>query len=86
MLLLLYMYPSAVALHAYNINVLGWNRRLRSVLQGITCKMIDKVADNDTKDMAEAVAETPQWLSKVQVHIYSHTDLCEKNTCIVLCW
>ncbi|KAG7234207.1 hypothetical protein INR49_005526 [Caranx melampygus] len=41
-------------------------RRLHSVLQGITCKMIDKVADNDTKDMAEAVAETPQWLSNVQ--------------------
>ncbi|XP_022621926.1 otoancorin [Seriola dumerili] len=41
-------------------------RRLRSVLQGITCKMIDKVADNDTQNMAQAVAETPQWLSKVQ--------------------
>uniref|UniRef100_A0A3B4Y8Y5 Otoancorin n=1 Tax=Seriola lalandi dorsalis TaxID=1841481 RepID=A0A3B4Y8Y5_SERLL len=41
-------------------------RRLRSVLQGITCKMIDKVADNDTQNMAQAVAETPQWVPKVQ--------------------
>ncbi|XP_040901377.1 uncharacterized protein otoa [Toxotes jaculatrix] len=41
-------------------------RRLRSVLQGVTCKMIDKVADSDTQDMAQAISETPQWLSKVQ--------------------
>ncbi|KAM7420815.1 hypothetical protein PAMA_015163 [Pampus argenteus] len=41
-------------------------RRLRSVLQGITCKMIDKVADSDMKDLTQAIEETPQWLSKVQ--------------------
>ncbi|XP_070768533.1 otoancorin [Enoplosus armatus] len=41
-------------------------RRLRSVLQGITCKMIDKVADRDEQDMTWAITETPQWLSKVQ--------------------
>ncbi|KAM7383470.1 hypothetical protein PAMP_003118 [Pampus punctatissimus] len=41
-------------------------RRLRSVLQGLTCKMIDKVADSDMKDLAQAVEETPQWISKVQ--------------------
>ncbi|XP_044065278.1 otoancorin isoform X2 [Siniperca chuatsi] len=42
-------------------------RRLRSVLQGITCKMIDKVADSDVQDMAQAITETPRWLSKMQV-------------------
>ncbi|KAM9722820.1 otoancorin [Menidia menidia] len=41
-------------------------RRLHSVLQGITCKMIDGVADRSTLDMAQAIAQTPQWLSKVQ--------------------
>ncbi|XP_069394092.1 otoancorin [Paralichthys olivaceus] len=41
-------------------------RRLRSVLQGVTCKMIGKVADRDTLDMTQAITETPQWLSKVQ--------------------
>ncbi|XP_041799048.1 otoancorin isoform X2 [Chelmon rostratus] len=41
-------------------------RRLRSVLQGITCKMIEKVADRDVQDMAQALTETPRWLSKVQ--------------------
>ncbi|XP_039662071.1 otoancorin [Perca fluviatilis] len=45
-------------------NTLQW--RLHSVLQGVTCKMIDKVADNDTQDMVQAISETPQWLSKVQ--------------------
>ncbi|XP_054477293.1 otoancorin [Anoplopoma fimbria] len=28
--------------------------------------MIDNVADNDTQDMAQAITETPQWLSNVQ--------------------
>ncbi|XP_045900376.1 otoancorin [Micropterus dolomieu] len=41
-------------------------RKLRSVLQGITCKMIDKAADTDVQDMAQAMTEFPQWLSKVQ--------------------
>ncbi|XP_062279086.1 otoancorin [Scomber scombrus] len=41
-------------------------RRLSSVLQGLTCKMIDKAADRDVKDLAQAIEETPQWLSKVQ--------------------
>uniref|UniRef100_A0A4W6FUI4 Otoancorin n=1 Tax=Lates calcarifer TaxID=8187 RepID=A0A4W6FUI4_LATCA len=40
--------------------------KLHSVIQGITCKMVDNVADSDTRDMAEAMTETPQWLSKVQ--------------------
>ncbi|XP_070822799.1 otoancorin-like [Chaetodon trifascialis] len=44
----------------------GTYRRLHSVLQGITCKMIEKVADSDVQDMSQALAETPQWLSKVQ--------------------
>ncbi|XP_029359266.1 otoancorin [Echeneis naucrates] len=41
-------------------------RRLHSVVQGITCQMIDKVADSDMQDMAEAMTMTPQWVSKVQ--------------------
>ncbi|XP_034731126.1 otoancorin [Etheostoma cragini] len=45
-------------------NKLQW--RLRSVLQGVTCKMIDQVADNDVQDMVQAISETPEWLSKVQ--------------------
>ncbi|XP_060937790.1 otoancorin [Limanda limanda] len=39
---------------------------LRSVLQGVTCKMIGSVADKDSLDMAQAITENPQWLSKVQ--------------------
>ncbi|XP_054903588.1 uncharacterized protein otoa [Poeciliopsis prolifica] len=42
-------------------------RRLNSVLQGITCKMIDEVNGSNALDMAESMTETPQWLSKVQV-------------------
>ncbi|CAB1459828.1 unnamed protein product [Pleuronectes platessa] len=41
-------------------------RKLRSVLQGVTCKMIETVADKDSLDMAQAITENPQWLSKVQ--------------------
>ncbi len=52
--------------------LLARDRKLRSVLQGITCQMIENVADNETEDMAQAITETPQWLSKMQVHIYSH--------------
>lgn len=35
--------------------------------------MIDKVTDSDVKDLAQAIEETPQWLSKVQVCILMHT-------------
>nr|XP_046256838.1 otoancorin [Scatophagus argus]XP_046256839.1 otoancorin [Scatophagus argus]XP_046256840.1 otoancorin [Scatophagus argus] len=48
-----------------NLNQLQY-RRLHSILQGITCKMIDKVAASDVQDMTQAIWETPQWLSKVQ--------------------
>ncbi|KAM6995321.1 otoancorin [Tautogolabrus adspersus] len=41
-------------------------RKLHSVLQGITCKMIDKVVDSEVQDMVQDIAETPQWLPKVQ--------------------
>ncbi|XP_051261887.1 otoancorin isoform X2 [Dicentrarchus labrax] len=37
-----------------------------SVLQGITCKMIDKIADGDVQQIAQAIAGSSQWLSKVQ--------------------
>lgn len=35
--------------------------------------MIDKVADSDVQDMVQAVAATPQWLSKVQVYEFTYT-------------
>ncbi|XP_054636910.1 otoancorin [Dunckerocampus dactyliophorus] len=38
-----------------------------SLLQGVTCQMIDKVADTDLQDMAQATEKTPWWLSKAQV-------------------
>ncbi|MEQ2314344.1 hypothetical protein AMECASPLE_011119, partial [Ameca splendens] len=41
-------------------------RRLNSVLQGITCKMIDEINGSYTLDMAESITENPQWISKVQ--------------------
>ncbi|XP_047453991.1 otoancorin [Mugil cephalus] len=41
-------------------------RRLHSVLQGITCKMIDNAADSDALDIALAMTETQEWLSKFQ--------------------
>lgn len=34
--------------------------------------MIDKAADSDAQDMAQAVAENPQWLSKMQVSLSSY--------------
>ncbi|XP_049902790.1 uncharacterized protein LOC126391865 [Epinephelus moara] len=43
-----------------------WYKRLHSLIRGVTCKMIDEVADSDTKDMAQAITETPQWVSKLQ--------------------
>ncbi|XP_061886088.1 otoancorin-like [Entelurus aequoreus] len=38
-----------------------------SIIQGVTCKMIDKMADTDLQDMAQAIEETPWWLSKAQI-------------------
>lgn len=40
-------------------------RKLRSILGGISCKMIEKAAD--IKELAKAMAAAPQWLSKTQV-------------------
>uniref|UniRef100_A0A1A7YDA8 Otoancorin n=2 Tax=Iconisemion striatum TaxID=60296 RepID=A0A1A7YDA8_9TELE len=42
-------------------------RRLKSVIQGVTCKMITEVNNSQTLDMVQALTETPQWLSKAQV-------------------
>uniref|UniRef100_A0A3Q2PW01 Otoancorin n=1 Tax=Fundulus heteroclitus TaxID=8078 RepID=A0A3Q2PW01_FUNHE len=41
-------------------------RRLNSVLQGLTCEMMDEVNGSSVMDMAQSITETPQWLSKVQ--------------------
>ncbi|RVE62701.1 hypothetical protein OJAV_G00159600 [Oryzias javanicus] len=41
-------------------------QRLNSVLQGVTCEMIDNVSDSSVMEMAQAITKTPQWLSKVQ--------------------
>lgn len=54
---------------------LGPNRRLRSILQCVTCQMISKAADSDVQNMAQAVADNPQWLSKMQVSVISDTYL-----------
>lgn len=48
---------------------------MRSVLQGITCKMINEAPDSGVMEMALAMAEYPEWLSKVQVGIYSHINI-----------
>ncbi|XP_029694694.1 otoancorin [Takifugu rubripes] len=41
-------------------------RRLHSILQGLTCKMIHQSADSDVQDMVQAVTKNPQWISKMQ--------------------
>ncbi|CAI5662320.1 unnamed protein product [Oreochromis niloticus] len=41
-------------------------RKMRSVLQGITCKMINEVPDSGVMEMALAMTEYPEWRSKVQ--------------------
>lgn len=43
--------------------------------------MIDKLADNDTQNLAQALTENPQWLSKVLVRIYSDIE----HTQVVIC-
>lgn len=67
------MYIYAVALHDYMQNILCSNRRLHSILQGVSCNMIEKVADSDMQNVSQAITENPQWLSKVLVRIYSGT-------------
>ncbi|KAJ3598647.1 hypothetical protein NHX12_002152 [Muraenolepis orangiensis] len=47
-------------------------RRLGSAIQGMTCRMMDKVAEKDAVEMADALTETPQWLSKIQVGCAAH--------------
>uniref|UniRef100_A0AAQ6IFS3 Otoancorin n=2 Tax=Anabas testudineus TaxID=64144 RepID=A0AAQ6IFS3_ANATE len=39
--------------------------RLHSILQGVSCNMIEKVADSDMQNVSQAITENPQWLSKV---------------------
>ncbi|KAK6326892.1 hypothetical protein J4Q44_G00025370 [Coregonus suidteri] len=36
-------------------------------MQGVACKMIEKVAESGVMEMAQAVTKTPRWLSKTQV-------------------
>lgn len=40
-------------------------RKLNSVLQGITCKIIRDLEDQEVWDMVQALSENPQWFSKV---------------------
>lgn len=47
-------------------------RRLRSILQCVTCQMIYKAADGDVQNMVQAVAESPQWLSRKLVSLDSY--------------
>lgn len=74
------MYIS-VGLYVYVQYILCSNRRLHSILQGISCNMIDKLADNDTQNLAQALAENPQWLSKLLVRI--NTDI--EHMQLVIC-
>ncbi|XP_030604953.1 stereocilin-like [Archocentrus centrarchus] len=41
-------------------------RKMRSALQGVTCKMINEVPDSGTMEMAQAMTEYPEWLSRFQ--------------------
>ncbi|KAM9852097.1 LOW QUALITY PROTEIN: otoancorin [Aulostomus maculatus] len=41
-------------------------RKLHSLLQGVTCKMIGMLADRGLQDMSQAMEETPQWISKAR--------------------
>ncbi|XP_056143013.1 otoancorin, partial [Lampris incognitus] len=42
-------------------------RKLGSAIQGLACKLIDGMANSDSKEMAKAISESQQWLSKTQV-------------------
>ncbi|XP_068179193.1 otoancorin [Antennarius striatus] len=50
----------------YDMKLLRF-RGLHSLLQGVTCMMIDEVPDSDVLDMVRDITETPQWLSGWQV-------------------
>lgn len=54
---------------------------MRSALQGVTCKMINDVPDSDTSEMAQAMTEYPEWLSRFQVGIYYHMHMLSLNIC-----
>lgn len=43
--------------------------------------MIDKLADNDTQNLAQALAENPQWLSKLLVRINSDIEHMQLVIC-----
>ncbi|KAM9353471.1 otoancorin [Symphorus nematophorus] len=49
----------AVHLLAKNVKKIVY-RKLGSLNQGLTCEMIEKVADSDVMDMVEGMADTPQ--------------------------
>lgn len=42
-------------------------RKMRSLIQGVTCKIIDEVADREVEEMAQGITENQKWASKVQV-------------------
>ncbi|XP_040923714.1 otoancorin isoform X2 [Betta splendens] len=48
-----------------DLNQLQQYGRLRSILQGVTCKMIDNGTNSDAQSLAQALTQNPQWLSKV---------------------
>lgn len=43
-----------------------WYRNMGSVVQGITCGMIENVTSSEVQEMANGITDAPQWLSKVQ--------------------
>ncbi|KAJ8004989.1 hypothetical protein DPEC_G00142000 [Dallia pectoralis] len=42
-------------------------RKLGSAMQGVTCQMIEKMAESGVKELAQTVTETTRWLSRTQV-------------------
>ncbi|CAJ1062256.1 otoancorin [Xyrichtys novacula] len=42
-------------------------RKISTVLQGVTCKMIEKTSDNDVPDMVRSITSASRLLSKMQV-------------------
>ncbi|XP_028831516.1 putative stereocilin-like protein isoform X2 [Denticeps clupeoides] len=47
-------------------------RKLGPAMQGLTCEMIDRISQNYTIESAQALLQSPDWLSKSQVACVAH--------------
>ena len=52
------------------------HRKLGWAMQGVACDMINQSTDSDAMDMAMALTDNPQLLTRAQVHTHTdtHTD------------